>query len=626
MTNRIKRRGVTNPFGRVKNRRQLSIGAGMQGAFDAVTRYFFRPGFKYQLGVTRIALFCAVLLTLFQQLILFSSAGWPSDYIASFPVFTHFGIMRFWTDPPLALLDICIVVGPIAAVLAIVGLATRPAMIVSTIATLMLVTASEGNDVYWSHRYPVIFFCALPFMFGRADAVLSVDALIWRRHKWWPFGKPAAEVEYSWPVIAGLIGAAAMFYGAFWAKLLHSRGLYYWVDSDNLRFSLAVTWLAYDRETVPRIIEWLWSTEWAWKTAAFFHIVMQLAPAATIFSLRRPVARAVEGAFYVASIVGLGMIMGLWHLPWLFLTAFFIDWDALITRKRPIASAKTIEQARAAAVLVPLALFLGVMHAIILFQLKKVLLYPFTPLSFYAGVRAEKPYSEHKHFPGQRCEFTMTVPSCKLVGLPDAKQSRASILGKSLSRSDWTCSSGEIRFRYANLWMGSSCERAETPEAQRAVLKRMRDALHRLPLRGMDRLPWRFTAPVPPISPDAVSMYFQRIQYPAYPNPIDPVVVQDGMKARLTRDDIFQSVTGQVDGRVFSVRAIGFGPHPDMAVMYRQNVQEKPGLQPERPLPGHWNGSRFTIDMAAAARPAYLTVVIHQNGRDTVFNDPSWTF
>ncbi len=597
----------------------------MQSIPRAVIGYFFRPGFRYQLGISRIALFIAVLWSILNQIVLFAPLGWPSEYVQAFPEFFPFGIMRLWDSPPLGLLDASAIIGPVAALLAIVGLFTRPAMIVSTLAAYMLVLAREGVDSYWSHGYPVIFFCAFPFMFGRADAVLSLDAWLHKRLGWWPFGKPVAnETEYSWPVVAGLIGASALFYGAFYAKLVNGGPIAWW-NSDNMRFDLAVTWLAYDRMTVPWFIEWLWSTPWAWKGASLLHLVMQLAPVAALFSLRKPLARAVEGGFYVASVIGLGVIMGLWHLPWLMMTVFFIDWDRLIAGERAAAVARSVSGLKAVAVLVPLFAFLGVMHAVIFFQMSETRWYPFTPLQFYSTVRSQLPYSEHKAYPGQRCEFTITVPSCELVGLPDQKQSRASLIGTQLDRNDWSCSAGEVRFRYFNLTMARVCERAVTSEAQKAALEKARAMLATLPLSGSQRLPWRFSVPVPSISPDRISMYYQQIEFPAYPAKIDPFVVKDGLRATLTRDGDFKSVTGKIENNVFKLDVVGFGDNPDIEVRYRSNIFDRTAKQDdEKPVPGHWEGKNFVIDLASLTRSAYLTVVVHADGRDYVFNDYSW--
>lgn len=597
----------------------------MRSALQVVAGYFFRPGFRYQLGITRIALFIAILWTIINQIALFSPLGWPSDYVLAYPSFFPFGIMRFWAAPPLGLLDACAIVGPVAALLAIIGLFTRPAMIVSTMAAYMLVLAREGVDSYWSHGYVVIFFCAMPFMFGRADAVLSLDASLHRRLGWWPFGKPVHnESEYAWPVVAGLIGACALFYGAFYAKLVNGGPIAWW-DSDNMRFDLAVTWLAYDRMTVPWYVEWIWSTPWAWKGASLLHFLMQLAPVAALFSLRKPVARAIEGGFYVASIVGLGVIMGLWHLPWLMLAAFFVDWDRLITGLRPAAAVHGVRASKAVAVLVPLFVFFGALHVVFLFQMDKARLYPFSPLAFYSSVRAQLPYSEHKAFPGQRCEFTVTVPSCELVGLPDDGQPRASVVGSQLSRRDWTCSHGEVRYRYFNLTMARACERARTPEDQKLVLEKTRTMLATLPLSGSERLAWRFSVPEPPISPDSISMYIQQLEFPAYPAAVDPIVVKDGLKATLSRDGTFKSVTGTIVGNVFQVDAVGFGDAPSIEIRYRAHIFDQGGKPDEaKPVPGHWDGKNFVIDLASLGGSAYLTVVVHSDERDYVFNDIRW--
>jgi len=616
-------------------KRSTTLSAAPWRVFGVVHGYFFRSGFRLQLGMARILLFSAVLWTILNQLVLFSPFGWPSDYLAAHVEFYPFGILQLFGDrPPLWLIDAAAVLAPLAALLAIVGLWTRPAMIASTMLALILVCVREGVDPYWSHGYNIVFYCAFPFMFARAaGTTLALDHLLWRRHARWKAGRPGAADGYAWPVVAGLLAACVFYYGAFWAKVTISGPLNWW-NSDNMRFSLAVTWLGYDRVSVPWFIEQLWSRPWLYKAFAAAHIVMQLAPVAAVFSLRRPWARAIEGALFAGSVVGLGLIMGLWHLPWLLLVTFFVDWDYWLLRWRKSAAPAADPGMRAglrAIGLVILVAYFAVIHAMfMLYQRRELKLYPLTPLTFYGSVRALPPYDQHRHFPGTRCEFTMTVPSCAAVGLPD-RGPRSASLGVPLGREDWSCHSGEVRFRYFNITYAGYCARARTFAEQRAALEGARRLLAHLPVAASARMPWRYSVPVPPMVPDEIGMYSQRIQYPAWPASPDPIVVQEGLRAVLKSDGSIRSAIGKVTRRdakgrtVFTVETTGFN-QPEISLRYRADVVQKPGLQPEDTVPGHWEGSSFVVDTGSLRRPAFVTITVRERGeeRDYVFADPEW--
>ncbi len=602
----------------------------MQGvlsrAAGAIVGYFFRPGFEYQLGVARIFLYLTVLWTCINQIALFSAFGWPSDFLAGNPEFYPFGLMRLYGGrPPAGLVDAAAVIGPIAAIFAVVGFATKPSMIISTLSALLLVYVREGVDSYWSHGYNVVFYCTLPFMFGPAGSVLSVDRWLRRRYPAWPFGKPVPETEYSWPVIAALIGACALFYGAFWAKLYWGGPIAWW-DSDNLRFDLAVTWLAYDPMTVPWFVEKIWSTPALYKASALLHLLMQIAPLAVLFSLRKPIARLVEGVFYAGSIIGLGIFMGLWHAPWFMLLSLFVDWDYLAKRSKPLVPTASVRPITAALVLIPLLCYFAVMHAVFLFQRYKTNLYPLSPLAFYSSVRAYPPYDKHQHYNDVRCEFAVKVPSCAAIGLPDSGIS--TLTGHILSRDTMSCHDGEVRYRYFNLTYARYCLRATTPEKMKAALVGARAMMNHLPSVAASRLAWRYSIPTPHIAIGDISMRIQNIQYPAYPEPIDPVVTREGLRASLSSDGTLQTATAKV--KTGERPGIVVDPHgftnPSVTIMYQADILARDGSQTLEPLPGHWDEGVFLIDATKVMRPAFFTIKVRDADKEYTFNDPSWIY
>ena len=603
---------------------------------EATERYFFREGFELQLGMCRVFLFSAVLLSAINQIALFNAFGWPSDWLRAHVEYNPFGILiLFGKSPPNWLIDASAVVAPIAGILAVIGFLTRPAMIVATISTIILVCVREGIAPYWSHGYNLIFYCALPFMFSRAGASLSIDRAIWKRRPSWSHGRPVAPGEASWPVVAGLVAACAFFYGAFWAKLYWGGPIAWW-DSDNMRFSLAVTWLGYDVQNIPWYVETMWSSPFLYKAADLFHLFLQAAPIAALFSLRRPYARLVEGVFYSMSTLGLGFIMGLWQYHWLFIGCFFIDWDYFRARFAGAVPPSTESSdlklvAYRRLIIVGLALFLGAIHVMFLLQIRRgtVALYPLSALDFYASVRAETPYDEHRGYHDYRCEYALRYPTCEAVGLPDEGTPAAS---KPLGRRDFSCSGGEVRLRHFNIDFASYCWRAGSPEALRTLLGKALDLTGYLPQAATRRMPWRYSAPMPRAMPIAISLRQQRIEYPAYPAAPDPIIRQEGLKAILASDGTMKAVSGRIirddETKKLALKLDVAGlSSPELTVEYKSRVMSASQDQPSRAAPGRWRGTTFLLDEDAIEKPAYLTVKVREkDGAVHEFYDVAWWF
>ena len=126
---------------------------------DSLNRYWLRSGGVYSIAIVRIFLFLAVYYLLF-TIILQIQAPTVAEWLENSPTsaYSPKGLVQIFPEkPPSAeFVNIVILVAHVSTVLAIVGLFTRPAMIISTLSVIFLVSLETSFRFYWSHKYNVI--------------------------------------------------------------------------------------------------------------------------------------------------------------------------------------------------------------------------------------------------------------------------------------------------------------------------------------------------------------------------------------------------------------------------------------------------------------------------------------
>jgi len=352
-------------------------------------RYWFSDGGRTALAIVRIAIAAAVLLTLARLDNPVSTGDLPGSRTLYRPV----GIwMLLGEAPPADMLVKALWVAAWAGTLAmLLGLVTRTATAVSCIATIALAALSFSSSRSWSHQYNVVLLAQIAMLGARAGDVLSIDWLIRRLR-----GLPSINVPrgYQWSLRLVQFAVALMFASAFWHKFIHGHFTLRWALSDNLRHHLLVK---YDLADLPRppLADWLIDHPWRYRTAAMLNLISQAAPFAAVFLMKRPVWRAICGAFFILEILALGLVVDLWNLHWLPLAAVFIDWDRLLTRAAPPAAPPDWKPPRGPRIFIIAFIIYDVITALTPTVDRKLNTYPFSGFPMFATIRARPPYDQH---------------------------------------------------------------------------------------------------------------------------------------------------------------------------------------------------------------------------------------
>lgn len=368
--------------------------------------YLFRPGGAYSIAICRIALFCYLLVHVYWGS-LGNGIGDPVAYYQSANLGAYYPKGLVWllfpaAPPPAWFISWLLPVAQISTILAMIGLLTRITMVVSVLSLCFLGAFIYSWEPLWSHPYNSGLLAGLGFMFGRAGDVLSVDALIARlfRGKSLVINSPV----YWWPVILGTFGTAAVYFGGFYAKWSTPNFTYdlAWVFSDNLRNSVSLPWLIYGLPLPPQV-SLVVDHPWLWQFCAAGHLAMQALPIFAVLSLGKPYVRLFEGIIFAAGTFLLREMMGFWNPEWMILTAFFVDWEFFLAKLRlRLSQPAAIHPVPGRnAIMGFAAVFMLANLLVIALRLddKGNRLYPFSSMTFYSSVAAEKPYDQHLHYP-----------------------------------------------------------------------------------------------------------------------------------------------------------------------------------------------------------------------------------
>ncbi len=368
--------------------------------------YLFRPGGAYSLAICRIGLFSYLLVHVFRRAVT-DGLGSPEYYstvnLAAYHAKSVVYLLFPTVPPSVEFLRVTLAIAAVSTICAIAGFLTRVTMVVSVVTMTFLGAMIYAWEPLWSHPYNAGLLAGIGFMFGRAGDVLSIDSVI-ARHV---FHRPIAidRRVYWWPMILGLFGTTSVYFGGFYAKWSTTDWTYTlsWAFSDNLRNSASLPWLIFGKP-LPFQVELLVNNPWLWKTAALGHLATQALPIFALVSLSRPYVRLAEGLIFVAGVALLKFVMGFWNPEWMILGVFFVDWEYFF-RKAGLRFPST-EPARRVANPAPIMAYVFAFMAANLIIIGSRYddrgssrLYPFSSMTFYSNVAADRPYDEHKHYP-----------------------------------------------------------------------------------------------------------------------------------------------------------------------------------------------------------------------------------
>jgi hypothetical protein len=507
-----------------------------------------------------------------------AAAAMPYDPIGIlFYLFRH-------VPPSLALVEWVRVAALISTTLTLVGLLTRPMLVVSFVSSWFLAAMFYSYAGGWSHEYNGMLLVQLVLFVAPCGRALSVDAWLARRRGKSP--RPLSVAECNVPVFAAQFMIAWMFFNAFCYKTL--VGGEAWWRSDNLRNILAFQWLA-GGEVTPPWVQLVANHAALYHTFALASMTAQGAMLLSLIFFRWPYRRALFGAGFVIETLGLGFMMSRWDISplnphWLVLYAVFVDWNYFFSM-RDRASAPVDEPAArlpaarrsiaAAAWAWPVTLI--AVEFVVSFATAGRLppaTYPFTPYPMYSRLYGKVLMPGHQSF-----EF----------------------LGPRFTSADTDLSLGT---KQANVAYSGNFYATEDADLA-GVSGRLIQAQRTLANDGG--------------SPPSLALLQTIYTVPAYPSPINPSVLTEGVRGMLSRDGTFVGVSSKVSRTssgdatiVFTAQNVDLASAPTVLALpidYRGiktlgRVHSKTiyGVGAPVELHGDWVGDTFrTRDLAHGA-------------------------
>ena len=326
------------------------------------------------------------------------------------------GLLRLFggDPPPVWCLETLKWAALVGAICVLVGLATRPSLVVTTVAMCLLVGFKEAFAKSWHHSFTPLLVAGLAFMFAPAGRRLAIDALLRRR-----LGRPRPPDAPAWPVLLVQFAAALLFFNAVYWKFF--RAGYHWALSDSLRHHILAQFDWAGHERTP-LADYLVHHELAWKAAALANMITQAVPIAACFLYKRPLLRALCGLFFLIETFLLDLVMDLPNYQILPLVVVFVDWERLVPwlRRRlrrggepepspaPEPPELTPGARRFAGWFIALFLLLNVAVA---FGPRgydvKLNLYPLSQYPMFSNARAKQPYDVHQSWEYETIRFSI---------------------------------------------------------------------------------------------------------------------------------------------------------------------------------------------------------------------------
>lgn len=288
------------------------LGRGFSG-------FFFREAASANLGICRFLfygiIFCIYLETDFSQWAEVPEVLWHPIFI-----FDFFGVPVF-SENTLGFLGI---LWRASLLLSCAGLLTRPATVCSFVAGCYLLGMQNSfAKTHHTESLLLLIFCVL--CFSRCGDGFSLDSVLQRSYRWWPFGRGIEKrhPRYNWPVRLVWVIFTLVFCAAGTSKIRNS-GLE-WITSGYLADLIVSKGLEGDR--VDPVLGWLpfWlgSSTWACSFLAGATVFLEfLAPLALFNGYLRAVI--VPGLFFM--LCGFWVVMGIPFPQWLAAFVFWVPW------------------------------------------------------------------------------------------------------------------------------------------------------------------------------------------------------------------------------------------------------------------------------------------------------------
>ncbi|KAB0675911.1 hypothetical protein [Aureimonas leprariae] len=574
-----------------------------QASSRTIRNYLFPLGGAYQVAICRIGLFSYLYLHVYRAA---RTAGLGTEtYYQNVNVAAYQAkslvYLLFSTVPPSpSVLLAILVMAQVSTLCAIVGLATRPAMIVSVLSNIFLGAMLFSWEPLWSHPYNSGLLAGIGMMFGRAGDVFSLDAVLTRYLQGRRIRTDRAT--YRWPVLLGLFGTSAVYFGGFYAKWSTPEFTYTlsWAFSDNLRNSISLPWLIYGKP-LPWQVEMLANNPWLWKLAALGHLLTQALPMLALFSMNRPFVRLAEGLVFIGGVCLLKEVMGFWNPEWIILAVSFVDWEyflaaaglelRLVGPEAPVTGIAWILSFGAAFMLSNL-IVIGVRYD----DRGSSILYPFSSMNFYSNVAATRPYSDHHHYPFAYGELTLHYRD----GSSQNYNCYPAIAkGFATAFSNGTPVEEKLRVQAGEI----VAARNTIASAHGAVID---DCSHSL--RASDVV--------------ALDQYTSIRDIPPYPERVQFVPGQKALIGRWEYNgDRFISAAGQVklDGMATAILVSSSGLDVDQyEILLANDPWKNYRIGPYIEAKGRWTGTKFTVDsdFATSLPVGWYPVVIrvHEKG------------
>ncbi len=512
-------------------------------------RYWFDDGGRWAAAIVRIAIACAVLLTL-------ARLATQDPLVAPAGLYRPVGIWMLLGHaiPPDAVIGILWVAAWAGTVAMLVGLYTRAATAVSFGAAVALAAISFSGSSTWSHQYNVVFLAQCAFLGARGGDVLSIDALIRRHRKLPPIN---VERGYQWSLRLVQLAVALMFAGAVFHKVMHGHGTLRWALSDNLRNHLLVRFdlAGLDR---PAVVDWIIDDVWKFRSAAVLNLVTQFVPILACVFVRRPWVRAVSGLAFVTETIALGLVISLWNLHWLPLVAVFVDWDALLRKREVPAHGGTWTPPRAPRIFVIAFVSYEVLTSFIPTLDQRLNTFPFSSFPMFATIRAEEPYGEH---------LAYTVPGGHIAPI-----------------------SAPVHM-FAQRWLDHTFRTLSTERDPERIRRKLTQILEQAPSR------------YPDATIKDLRAYLSLFVAPAYPAPAHFEQHDIAITGELHADGTFRTVLGTLTGTTLELRPRNIDAREVRLVYYKDDDPTPIDLPAAR------TGDRFALPQLAGS-PLYIVAII----------------